>query len=107
MKQLKSLLTQISILLITVATFNSCFGPNPTIDNLTVEYSATPLGIDVAHPRFGWQMLTQNNDRGMKQHAYQIIVKNPSGEVLWDTEKAEASPSEQRPKVWKQQRSAS
>ncbi len=86
-KELKSKVIQFSIILITVTTFTSCSIDKITIDNLTVEYSTTPLGIDVENPRFGWQMHTQDNERGYFQTAYQIIVKNPSGEVVWNSEK--------------------
>lgn len=56
------------------------------IGNLTTEYTQTPLGIDVTHPRFGWQMVAPG-ERGVIQSAYQVIVKDPAGTVSWDSKK--------------------
>lgn len=86
-KKLRSKVIQFSILLLVVANFSSCSTEHISIDNLTVEYSSTPLGIDVTYPRFAWQMLTKDNERGTKQNAYQIRVKDPSGELVWNSEK--------------------
>ena len=55
------------------------------IRGLQVEYRSTPLGIDVAQPRFSWQMATTAGERGYAQAAYQILVKDPKGNVVWDT----------------------
>jgi alpha-L-rhamnosidase len=65
----------------------SCSGNELEITNLTVEYTTTPIGIDVLQPRFGWQMKAPEGGRGYYQTAYQIIVEDLSGDVLWDTEK--------------------
>lgn len=70
------------IVLITISTFANCSGEKTIIDNLTVEYTSTPLGIDVGTPRFAWQMQAPENERSYYQTAYQIEVKNPSGEVV-------------------------
>ncbi len=68
------------------------------IVNLRCEYAENPLGIDVKHPRFFWQL--ESKDRGAKQTAYQIIAMSPSpfrgggrGEVLWDTGKVDSAQS--------------
>ncbi len=63
------------------------------IKNLQVEYRNTPLGIDVAQPRFSWQMATTAGERGYAQTAYQIQVKDPKGNVVWDTKRVEDSTS--------------
>lgn len=55
------------------------------LHRLRVEYSQTPIGIDVAHPRFSWQMTTAPGVRGQRQQAYRIVVKNAKGETTWDT----------------------
>ena len=65
----------------------------PTIDNLKVEYSSTPIGIDVELPRFSWQMFANEGERGIEQHAYRIEVRNPLGEIMWDTKKIESGVS--------------
>src|SRR5450759_151475 len=63
------------------------------IKNLQVEYRNTPLGIDVTQPRFGWQMATTAGERGYAQTAYQIEVKDPKGNVVWDTKRTENATS--------------
>ena len=63
------------------------------IKNLQVEYRSTPLGIDVAQPRFSWQMETTAGERGYSQAACQIEVKDPKGNVAWDSKRTEASRS--------------
>ncbi len=55
------------------------------LTELEVEYSKTPLGIDVEKPRFGWQMRAPESERGYSQTAYQIVVTDPGGAVVWDT----------------------
>ena len=61
------------------------------INNLTVEYSPTPLGIDVHNPRFGWQMEAFENERGVKQTSYQIQVTSTSGDIVWNSGKVNDS----------------
>ena len=48
--------------------------------NLRVEYRDTPLGIDVAQPRFSWQMATTAGERGYAQTAYQHRSQGPEGQ---------------------------
>ncbi len=55
------------------------------LQNLTVEYSKTPLGLDVAQPRFAWQMAAAAGERGLAQAAFQLTVKNPRGNTVWDS----------------------
>ncbi len=57
------------------------------LKNLEVEYRATPLGIDVAQPRFSWQMDATQGERAVAQTAYQLQVKDPNGSVVWDSSK--------------------
>ena len=59
------------------------------VNNLMVEYTETPIGIDVANPSFSWQMSSPDGVRGYFQTAYQILVKDPDGNVMWDTQKVE------------------
>ena len=42
------------------------------VDNLRCESLVDPLGIDVAQPRLGWQLRSQQ--RGQRQTAYQVLV---------------------------------
>jgi len=62
-----------------------CCLAQPRIDSLRTEYLDRPLGLDVEIPRFSWQMLAPDAGRGYAQQAYQIQVRTPSGEVVWDT----------------------
>ena len=63
------------------------------IENLEVEYTKTPLGIDVKAPRFSWQMTGSEGERNLNQTAYQIIVKDLAGNLMWDTKKVSDSKS--------------
>jgi alpha-L-rhamnosidase len=58
-----------------------------TVSHLRVEYSETPLGIDVAAPRFSWQMRAPEESRGYSQSAYRIVVARADGSEVWDTGK--------------------
>jgi alpha-L-rhamnosidase len=55
------------------------------ITGLLVEYETTPLGIDVGTPRFSWQMHALDGKRGYSQAAYKIVVKDESGQIVWDS----------------------
>ena len=57
------------------------------VNNLMVEYTENPLGIDVETPRFGWQLNAPEGVRGYYQTAYQIVVKDPAGNIVWDSQK--------------------
>lgn len=63
------------------------------IKNLQVEYRTTPIGIDVAQPRFSWQMAATAGERGQSQIAYQIQVRDPKGAVVWDSRRVESPES--------------
>lgn len=63
------------------------FGSDIQILNLKVEYAETPLGIDVEHPRFSWQMQVKDNKPGYKQMAYQLVVTDETGKVVWNSDK--------------------
>ncbi len=76
------------IFLITILTMAvDCSEDRVQITGLTAEYTRTPLGIDVAHPRFGWQMVAPEGKRGCFQSAWRIVVSDPSGKPVWDSEK--------------------
>ena len=64
-----------------------------SVTSLKVEYSETPLGIDVQKPRFSWQMNAPGIKRDCTQTAFQIVVKNPEDVVMWDTKKVIGSDS--------------
>lgn len=56
-----------------------------SITNLKVEYTETPLGIDVDTPRFSWQMALPEKKRGYSQKAYQITVTDERGRRVWNS----------------------
>jgi alpha-L-rhamnosidase len=61
------------------------------IDNLRVEYTVTPLGIDVKAPRFSWQMTATAGKRNYEQSGYQLEVKDSKGNLVWNTSKVVGS----------------
>jgi alpha-L-rhamnosidase len=61
------------------------------LDNLQVEYTDRPLGIDVTTPRFGWQMKAPSGARGYSQLAYQIDITDVAGKPVWNTGKINSS----------------
>jgi len=88
----------LSILLLFCLFFSGIKGFASTdsalsIQKLTVEYENTPLGIDVKAPHFGWQMSATAGERNLNQTAYQIVVKDLTGNLVWDTKKVSSSKS--------------
>lgn len=65
--------------------------PATVVTALTVEHRETPLGIDAAQPRFGWQ--TDSTVRGQRQTAYRVVVATNPGRArsghadVWDSGK--------------------
>src|SRR4051794_3140114 len=57
------------------------------VRNLQVEYRETPIGTDIAQPRFSWQMAATAGERGLLQSAYEIRVRDPKGTLVWDSKK--------------------
>lgn len=57
------------------------------ITNLKVEYLTNPLGIDISAPRFSWQLVVEDNQRGYSQTAYQIMVVDERQVIVWDSGK--------------------
>lgn len=53
------------------------------VNDMKVENLRYPLGIDVAKPRFSWQL--QSDDRGCVQTSYQIVVIDEAGNTVWDS----------------------
>lgn len=62
-----------------------------SITNLKTEYTKTPLGIDVKSPRFSWQM--ESATPGAGQKAYQIIMHDEAGKIIWNTGKVQSNRS--------------
>ncbi|MDB5279940.1 MAG: Bacterial alpha-L-rhamnosidase [Ferruginibacter sp.] len=80
------------IVLLALCTVAGCLLMNGVtaqvkIDNLQVEYTQTPIGIDVKAPRFSWQMIAPASERNYKQTGYLIEVKDLKGNVIWNSKK--------------------
>lgn len=58
-----------------------------SIENLKVDYMDKPLGIDISNPNFSWQMKANDNERGYGQQAYQIVVTDEDGALVWDSKR--------------------
>ena len=86
---MKRILIAVTLVLCSLAPANAAV----VIRNLRAEYRNTPLGIDVAQPRFSWQMAATAGERGYAQTAYQIEVKDPRGAVVWDSHRNTTSHS--------------
>lgn len=67
------------------------------IDGLKTEYQSDPLGLDVAKPRFSWQL--NSRARGAAQSAYEIRVATDrdglrrTGSLVWDSGKIDSRQS--------------
>jgi len=79
---------------LAVASVASASSPILKPVNLRTEYHTNPLGIDAAHPRFSWLLLSEAPAvRGQAQSAYQIIVASAKDKLneksadLWNTGK--------------------
>jgi alpha-L-rhamnosidase len=81
----------LKVLILLIMIFFGCQSTKASfqIDNLMVEYTRTPLGIDVKTPVFSWLMTMPDRERFHRQTAYQIVVKDPEGSVVWNTAKVE------------------
>ena len=61
------------------------------IVNLETQGRTNPIGVDEANPAFSWQM--ESGQIGAAQKAYQIVVQDPEGNVVWDSGVVESSQS--------------
>ncbi|WP_242204065.1 family 78 glycoside hydrolase catalytic domain [Aestuariivivens insulae] len=67
--------------------------------DLKCEYRINPLGIDNTKPRFSWKLIENNQSRGQKQTAFQILVSSGLDNLnnnigdLWDSGKVESNKS--------------
>lgn len=73
---------------ITVTVIRPRPSPSPPdsqtkIQGLLTENETTPIGIDVAKPRFTWQIASTK--RGVSQSAYRIEVTDTAAKTIWDS----------------------
>ena len=66
------------------------FSQQVQVKNLLVESLENPLGIDVAHPRFSWQL--QSAERNIQQKSYHLLVASSTEKLdkdmgdIWDSQ---------------------
>jgi alpha-L-rhamnosidase len=84
--------TAVFLFLATALFFTGCNSSSDVkVDKMLVEYLQNPPGVDVAKPRFSWQLWSSQRD--VHQAAYQIIVGESIDEVrkgngqFWDSGK--------------------
>ena len=59
-----------------------------TVHTLTVNDSASPLGLDLDSIRFGWKLKSDGKNKA--QSAYRIVVREGASTV-WDSGKVESN----------------
>ena len=77
------------VLLFLTVFFGDAFA-NVSLDNLTVDYQKTPLGIDQPTPHFSWQMKALDNKQGYVQKAWQVVVTDAKNQTVWDSKKVDS-----------------
>jgi len=98
MKKLNALLA-ITMVVLAWLSCRDLSSEKIVVTNLVCEYQDNPLGIDVAKPRFSWQIQAANDIRGCKQSAYHILVATSEENLdnnignLWDSKKDSSNKS--------------
>lgn len=87
LNHISNLMSAKILLLTLLSIISSSFllAADVNIVKLQTEYATKPLGIDVARPRFSWQMASVS--AGAHQKAYQIIVVDEAKSKVWDSGK--------------------
>ncbi len=80
-----STLRYLLVYLILGICFNLSGYAKTYVNELTCEYHNNPIGIDVLHPRLSWKIIS--DQKNVMQQAYEIKVKDLSGNVIWTTSK--------------------
>src|SRR5688572_31734827 len=65
-----------------------------TVKNVLCEYLQNPIGIDIAQPRFSWQL--QSDRRNVQQTAYELVINNTAAvgrNAIWNSGKVNSSQS--------------
>jgi alpha-L-rhamnosidase len=100
MKLNSTFLSKAFIIILATAFFCSCGNTSLktlTVENLTCEYLATPMGIETTAPRFAWILNSETN--GEHQTAYQIKVSASEKDTdfdentIWDSGKVNSKNS--------------
>lgn len=98
MKKRRVMLKRTAATVLTVAVVGTSFSVPAfaeesvrEIVSLTADGLVNPIGIDNEAPVFTWQM--QADETGAKQTAYQIVVTDGDGNVMWDSGTVESGES--------------
>lgn len=76
-------------LIVLIFLAPNAFPQSPlSVTKLRCEYKVNPVGIDVAKPRFSWQL--QSNERGVLQRSYEVRVAASEsalgkGKAVWES----------------------
>ncbi|WP_428937381.1 family 78 glycoside hydrolase catalytic domain [Fontivita pretiosa] len=63
---------------------------------LRCEYRDNPIDIETQRPRLSWRLEADDpSKRGQEQSAYQIVVIDHSGQVIWDSGRVASSQTDQ------------
>ncbi len=87
------------ILFISFTISNCTSSTSIKVTALKTEYKTNPLGIDNTSPRLSWTIIEENQTRGQKQTAFQILVASSESNLndnmgdMWDSGKTETNKS--------------
>jgi len=90
LRPIKSGISRFLFITSALLLFHNSSYSSGVVGNLMVEYANNPVGIDVPNPRFGWQMIPSEGERGLFQSAYRIVVTEINGTLVWDSGKTES-----------------
>ncbi len=65
-----------------------------TVVKTTCEFEASPLAVESAAPRFGWQLADRKADEPTRQAAYAIEVVDEAGNSVWQSGKVASDRSQ-------------
>lgn len=92
-------ITALLVLLLVLVSAAANAADDITVTKLRCEYRTNPMGIDVARPRLGW--IVKSEERGQRQTAYQVLVASSRKKLqnnkadLWDSGKVTSEKSAQ------------
>ncbi len=73
------------LVLFGLLAFSIGMNAKTELAQLRVEYRKAPLAVEVTKPRFSWQMIADDNRKGWKQTAYEIVVTDEKGKQVWNS----------------------
>jgi len=97
MNRLNRLFRIFAVFVLFTGCNNAFAESDVTVGQLTCEYLANPMGIDVTNPRLSW--ILESSQRGQRQTAYQVLVASSEDNLkhnksdLWDSGKVTSEQS--------------